>query len=122
MKLSIFTTATNPSSRGDLEQPAMKCYTELADEIVYVDGSGDLPNDNITKHNETTHGYRTDLKELHYKWPKEFSWEFIGQQFQRGYEACTGDWVIHADLDFIFHERDFRAIRMACENNPDVPA
>lgn len=122
MKLSIFTTATNPSSRGDLEQPAMKCYTELADEIVYVDGSGDLPNDNITKHNETTHGYRTDLKELHYKWPKEFSWEFIGQQFQRGYEACTGDWVIHADLDYIFHERDFRAIRMACENNPDVPA
>lgn len=122
MKLSIFTTATNPSSRGDLEQPAMKCYTELADEIVYVDGSGDLPNDNITKHNETTHGYRTDLKELHYKWPKEFSWEFIGQQFQRGYEACTGDWVIHADLDFIFHERDYRAIRMACENNPDAPA
>lgn len=33
MKLSIFTTATNPSSRGDLEQPAMKCYTELADKI-----------------------------------------------------------------------------------------
>ena len=59
---------------------------------------------------------------LYYPWPQEFSWEFIGQQFQRGYEACSGDWVIHTDLDFIFHQKDFEAIRKACENNPESPA
>lgn len=55
-------------------------------------------------------------------WPKEFSWEFIGQQFQRGYEACTGDWVLHMDLDFIFHEKDFQAIREFLSNYDSIPA
>jgi len=122
MKLSIFTTATNPISRGDLSKEAVWCYSELANEIIYVDGSGDLPDEALLRHSQTEDGYYTILKELHYKWDKEFEWPLIGQQFQRGYKACTGDWVIHADLDFIFHERDYRAIRMACENNPDAPA
>lgn len=55
-------------------------------------------------------------------WPKEFEWPTIGKHFQQGYEQTDADWVIHHDADFIFHERDYRAIRMACENNPDAPA
>jgi len=110
MKLSIFTTVTNPLDRGDAFNEAMACYPQLADEVVYVDGT---LSENLIS---------LKTKVVGSKWPQEFSWEFIGQQFQRGYEACTGDWVIHADLDFIFHERDYRAIRMACENNPDAPA
>lgn len=105
MKLSIFTTGKNPVSRGDLFDEPLSCYNELADEVVYVDGSGDLPNGQ--------HG------DLCYVWPKEFSWELIGQQFQRGYEACTGDVVIHADLDFIFHEKHFRSIRQAAQRMLD---
>lgn len=111
MKLSIFTTISNPKARGDLINEAVECYLNLADETVIVDGGGDeeiYPYDYV----------------LHIKnnWPKEFVWDFIGQQFQRAYEQCTGDWVIHADLDYIFHERDYDAIREACNNNPDAPA
>lgn len=105
MKLSIFTTGKNPVSRGDLFDEPLSCYNELADEVVYVDGSGDLPNGQ--------HG------DLCYVWPKEFSWELIGQQFQRGYEACTGDVVIHADLDFIFHEKHSKSIRQAAQRMLD---
>ncbi len=111
MKLSVFTTVTDPDARGDDVDDALECYDQLADEVVVVDG--------------TAYGSLWDkgkLKCISYKWPKEFSWRFIGEQFTRGYEACTGDWVIRADIDMVWHERDFDTIRRACENNPDVPA
>lgn len=93
IKLSVFTTATRPKERGDTYDESLACYSQLVDEV-YVVGRD---------------------------WPQEFEWPYIGQQFQGGYEICTGDWVIHADLDFIFHEKDFAAIRKACEDNPAAP-
>lgn len=112
MKLSIFTTITDPLERGDCVTPAFDCYIDLSDELVVVDGS---PAD--------FYSYRgKKLVVVENKWPQEFSWEFIGQQFQRGYEACTGDWVIHADLDFIFHEKDFGKIRQVLQEAGDQPA
>jgi hypothetical protein len=120
MLLSIFTTITDPTIRGDAVYEAFNCYGELADEVVIVDTGR---KSKWTK--PTVAGFdlfESKDKVIDGNWPEEFSWEVIGENFQRGYEACTGDWVIHADLDFIFHERDYRAIRMACENNPDAPA
>lgn len=114
MRLSIFTTVTEPLIRQDLVIPALECYNDLADEIVVVDGS---PNMDWYAGTDVTWNRRVGKE-----WPKEFYWPFIGEQFQTGYEIATGDWVIHADLDFIFHERDFQAIRKACERYPDTPA
>lgn len=111
MKISIFTTITDPVKRGDLFGQALACYTDLADEVVVVNGGKQTVSDPTGK-----------VKEVKHPWPKEFSWEFIGQQFQRGYEAATGDWVIHADLDFLFHERDFTTIRKAFLDNDYSPA
>lgn len=96
MSLSIFTTVTRPEERGDNVADAMACYNDLADEVVVIDGKD--------------------------TWPEKFSWNLIGQHFQKGYEQATGDWVLHADLDFIFHEKDFDTIRQACEQHPDEPA
>lgn len=96
MKLGIFTTATRPKQRGDTYIEALDCYRDLADEVVTVRGE------------ET--------------WPQEFSWPLIGQHFQHGYEEVNADWVLHMDLDFIFHEKDFQAIRQACIDNKDAPA
>ena len=109
MKLSIFTTVSDPIFRGDNWEDAINCYMDLADELVVVRGGweGIDPVGNIN----VTH-----------IWPKEFSWEFIGEQFQRGYEAATGDWVIHCDLDYIFHENDFGKIRQALKDYPNSPA
>jgi len=85
LKLSIFVTTDNWKTREEPYHEAMKCYRDLADEVIEVDD----------------------------KWPDEFSWEFIGQQFQKGYERATGDWVIHCDLDYFFHEDDHEKIRRA---------
>lgn len=99
MSLSIFTTVTNPIERGDLYNQALMCYSELADEVVIVNGS-DKPIDTMP-----------NVKVINRPWPKEFKWDFIGQQFQTGYEACSGDWVIRMDLDMLFHERDYLRIK-----------
>lgn len=102
MKLSIFTTVTNPINRGDAYHEAINCYKDLADEVVVVNGGGQITN-------------YLGVTYVNRNWPEEFDWPFIGEQFTRGYKACTGDAVIHADLDFIFHEKDFEDIRNAAQ-------
>jgi len=112
MKLSIFTTITNPDKRGDNYRDALSCYQDLADEVVVIDG-GHYPGTNLRDFN---------VRQTNYVWRDEFYWGFIGEQFQRGYEESTGDWVIHADIDFIFHQKDFGRIRQALKDYPDSPA
>lgn len=119
MKLSIFTTITHPLQRGDNSADALKCYDELADEVVIVDGTPLTPG---TLRGEQFSMVDSPRKYVLSHWPKEFDWKFIGEQFQRGYEACTGDWVIHADIDFIFHENDFKRIREVLQANSNEPA
>jgi hypothetical protein len=111
MKISIFTTITNPSERGDNYTDALNCYLDFADEVIIVNGGQEViitarPNDTI----------------VFSEWPKEFDWPLIGEQFQKGYEAATGDWVIHMDLDMLFHEKDFSGIRKKLEDHPALPA
>lgn len=119
LKLSIFTTVSLPEKRGDNYKDALACYTDLADETVIVYGRKkdlDYPLEYQNSGGKTVH-----VPTLADSWPREFNWEVIGQHFQRGYEACTGDWVIHADLDFIFDEKDYDNIRETLERT-DAPA
>ncbi len=111
-KISIFTTCSNPLERQDLFFQALKSYRPLADELIVVNGGGPIakPDPHLWD------------KMIHHPWPDEFKWDFIGQQFQRGYEACTGDWVIRMDLDFILHEKDYNVIRKKLMMNPEVHA
>lgn len=117
MKLSIFTTQTNSIYRGDTLNQSMDCYTDLADEVVMVNG-GDSRKE-MAKWRFIDDLSHYEYKEIESQWPQEFDWPVIGQQFQRGYEACTGDVVIHADLDFIWHEKDFFTIRQAAQTMLD---
>ena len=93
MRVSIFTTTYNAINRGEPYHESMACYRDLADEVVEVADP----------------------------WPDEFEWDFIGQQFQKGYERATGDWVIHMDIDFLFHEDDLDDIRKALKQHDDQP-
>lgn len=110
MKLSIFTTATDPYKRGDNYRDSMACFKQLADEIVLVDG-------HCTSEADTPAYKQIDLY-----WPKEFDWLQISRSYQKGYDACTGDWVLFADLDFLFHEKDFENIRQVLSSHPSAPA
>ena len=96
MTIGIFTTLTDPGRRGDNYKDAIKCYEDLADKVVIVDG--------------------------HTTWGQEFHWDVISQHFQWGYDRCDTDWVIHCDLDFVFHQKDFGKIRQALRDYPDSAA
>jgi len=113
MRLSVFTTITNPIQREDNPEVALRCYGEMADELVVINGGN---ADDVDK---LQNNWSTMLWE---PWPKEFDWQFIGQQFQKGYEACTGDWVIHADIDMMFHEDNFQLLRDELQKYNDQPA
>ncbi|MDA9655642.1 hypothetical protein N9S94_01360 [Candidatus Actinomarina] len=93
-KISIFTTMTNPESRGDPWKEALKCYEAIADEVVIVGEN----------------------------WPYEFTWDHIGKTFQEGFDKCSGDWVIRMDLDYFLHEKDFSKLIQAIRANLDSPA
>ena len=55
MKISIFTSMTNPEERQDPWKEAIQCYEDLADELITV---GD-------------------------DWPYEFKFDHIGKPFKR---------------------------------------
>lgn len=96
MRISAFVTITRPDERGDTAKQCIESAHNFADEVVIIDGEQ--------------------------SWPQEFYWPIIGEHFQAGYEQATGDWVFHLDTDFIFHEQDCAAIRLACLEHNYAPA
>ena len=82
MKISIFTTMTNPKKRMDPFEEALECYSDFADEVIRVGDS----------------------------WPEEFSFDYIGKTFQEGFDKCSGDWVIRMDIDYFFRETFYNSI------------
>ena len=79
MKLSIFTSMTDPEERNDPWKEALRSYEDIADEVITVGQN----------------------------WPPgEFEWKYIGEVFQEGHDICTGDWVMRMDIDYILHEKD----------------
>ena len=83
MKLSVFTSMTDPESRNDPYKEALECYEDFADELVIVGED----------------------------WPYEFKFDKIGQIFQEGFEKSTGDWVIRMDIDYFVHEKQIQKLK-----------
>ena len=83
MKVSIFTTYTEPEKRRDPWEESLSCYRDYADEII-VTGKD---------------------------WPFEFKWDLIGKTFQQGLDESTGDWAIRMDIDYLFHEKHIDVLR-----------
>ena len=94
MKLSVFTSMTDPESRNDPYKEAISCYEDFADELIIVGEN----------------------------WPYEFKFDQIGKVFHEGFEKSTGDWAIRMDLDYFFHENDVGKIKKFLINNNDSPA
>lgn len=94
MKISIFTSMTNPEERMDPWKEALECYNDFADEVIVVGKD----------------------------WDYDFSWEKIGNVFQEGFDKCTGDWVIRMDLDYFFHQDNISDLRDTLIKHSDQPA
>ena len=94
LKISIFTSYTNPEERMDPWVESLQCYKEFADEVVVVGED----------------------------WEYEFSFDHIGKTFQQGFEESSGDWVIKMDIDTMIHEKDFDSLYTSMKKYNDYPA
>lgn len=128
MKISIFTTIGNERSdgfdRGDAVIEALESYHALADEIIIVNGSKPYQTfDDGTKVFKANYPLYLDDKidSVYNLWPYDWSWEQLPKQMNIGLQECTGDWVIRADIDYIFHERDIKEIRKRLESAWNYP-
>jgi len=139
MRINIFTTLSDPENKQYFWKEALENYLDFADEVIVVDGMNykgkcqdfslhDQDHDKKHDREETASEIRyllyedlvikthkddayDKLKIINYPWPEEFDWKFIGEQMQRGYDACTGSWCLRLDADYLIHEDDFQAIR-----------
>tara|TARA_B100000497_G_C7671067_1_gene404979 strand:+ start:646 stop:1446 length:801 start_codon:yes stop_codon:yes gene_type:complete len=94
MKISIFTSMTDPDARKDPWKESLSCYEDFADEVIIVGKD----------------------------WPYEFSWDYIQTVFQDGFDQCTGDWAFWMDIDTMFHEDSFDKIKKELSKYEDSPA
>ena len=92
--LSVTTTMTNPEERNDPWKESLECYKEIADELIIVGKD----------------------------WPYEFKFDHIGKTFQKGFNKCSGDWVVRMDLDYFFHEKDISKIKKYLAKHNESPA
>jgi hypothetical protein len=105
-KLSIFVPITKPEYRQDPWRESILNFTEFADEVVIVCGDEsdlklDFPNPE-------------KIKLVYNKWRSD-DYTIYGEQYEKGFNATTGDWVIKCDPDYLFHENDWEDIRYFLE-------
>ena len=117
MKISIFTTITNPDYWQYAWKEAIACYETFADEVIVVDGSKRFDGDE-------TYSPQFELNEMAlcgkvkvilYDWPYEWHWSELPKHIQKGFEQCTGDVAIKMDIDYLIHEQDFYGLKKELE-------
>ncbi len=109
MKIGGFLTIKDPKTRQDPYLECIENMVDLLDEVLIVDGgSTDGSLEEIPKNKK--------IKIIQNEWEQEFKWDFIGKQFNLGYENCDADIVARFDCDYFIHEKDFKNIRAQLEN------
>lgn len=116
-KISIFTTLGNVGNAPDYWQyawrEAIQSYLDFADEVVIVsgmDGKQDV-EEMLGLILDTNDVEEKKIKFVNLPWPYDFSWPDIAKHFNAGLEACTGDWVMKMDIDYVIHENDMEDLR-----------
>lgn len=103
MKISCLVCITNPEKRQDIWRESIASMLPWVDEIVVVDGGKnagwytkileELKDEELNK-----------IKVVYYPWPYEFSWDELPKHLNAGLAECTGDWVVRADIDYVFKD------------------
>jgi hypothetical protein len=137
MKISILTTIGNekfsPDDRQDKWIEALYCFSELADQVIVVNGNRfflikqKLERGRVYYSGEYSTPVTSKIIDqcffLNFSWPYEWNWVELPRHLNAGLEKCSGDFVIKMDIDQLFHEDDFRKVRQKlaeCPQHCDV--
>ena len=102
MRLSAFVLTTNSIKNQFPFIESIRSWLTILDELIVVDGGStdgtieaiEAIRDNRIKiiNNEKT------------KWPEDWDYSKMGENFNIGLENCTGDVVLKFDADYVLHE------------------
>lgn len=124
MKISIFTTITNPERWQYPYLEALRSFLDVADEVVVVDGGSDDGSiEKIKKEfwpafeggyaqSDYPENQKPRMKIVNMPWPWEYSQAEFPKHLNAGLEACTGDWAIKCDIDYVFHENQINDLQV----------
>ena len=105
MKVSAFTLTTNAIKFQYPFIESIKSWLPAVNELVVIDGgSTDGTVEAIEAIGDPKIRIVSDEKT---KWGEEWEYSKMGENFQRGYEECTGDYVFKFDTDYILHEKAY---------------
>lgn len=116
MKLSIHTTTTQAEERNYPYLEALKSFCAVADEVIVVDGGS---TDGSV---EKMLALDPKIKVITLPWPEEYDQAEFPKHLNAGLEACTGDWAIKCDIDYIFHEKDIIDLQVRLRGHSDKAA
>lgn len=115
MEISIHVNVKNPKTNQFPYLESIASYCKLADEVIVVDGgTTDGSIENIKKIDKK-------VRVIEYPWPDDWTWDQLAHSTRAGYEACSGDWAIKMDLDYVVHEDSVSNIRKHLQNMLDAP-
>lgn len=103
MKLSIILLTANPTEKQYAWQESFRSYLAQADEVIVVDGGSE---DLITPF-----PLEDKLKIIKKPDPAIWTWSEHAKNLNLALEKATGDWIIKADIDWVFHELFHKELR-----------
>jgi glycosyltransferase involved in cell wall biosynthesis len=112
--LSCHCNITNPEKMGFPYLESIQSFANLCDEVIVVDGGS--TDRSLEKIKQIP---KVKIIEGE-KWDRDFDWSIMPKNLQKGYEACSGDWAFHFDVDYIFHEDNVEKLKTLIER-VDLP-
>jgi len=101
-KISCLVCITNPEERQDIWRESISSMFPWADEIIVVNGGKPFSLKDVLKLGNVDED--VDLKFIDLPWPHDFSWDELPKHLNMGLKYCTGDWVVRADIDYVFKD------------------
>ena len=119
MRISIFTTITNPEKYRYAWKEALANYCDFADEVIVIDGHHWYDEKTKKEVGLDHHAlfvakypqYNEKTRWRYMNWPEEWDWSELPKHLNLGLESCTGDWAIKMDIDYLIHESEFDKIK-----------
>lgn len=102
MKISAFCLTTNANKFQYPYIESIKSWADAVDELVVIDGGS--TDGTVEQIMAIGNSKIRIVKDDETKWGKNWEYNRMGKNFNRGFDECTGDIIIKFDVDYVLHE------------------
>ena len=102
MKISAFTITTNCIKNQYPVIESIKSVLDKVDELIIVDGHS--TDDTVDQIKALNSNKITIIQDKETYWEDDWTYWRMGRNLARGFDECTGDWIIKFDTDYLFQD------------------